>query len=218
MLKSARLWMITDSSLCTTGDDEATTCQTLAGICSRTWTALAALILREKRWDYETVLSFWETVALKTGPVAEGLEEPPLRLLNWPMTYEPWTLPIDGLHLDAVAATTMLKHPEIYMQFRVNLESKKWLIGLSIHNYKEWTQWRVLKPDYILLSNIYETDCKVGKAGLGIVGATELLSKIKQDRPEIRIIGLGGLKRSDMLDMTAIGLDGIALRSELHKK
>lgn len=217
MLKSAKLWMITDSSLLKPVPSNQAMSQMLAEKCSRHWSELAAIVLREKRWELETVQLFWEALACNVSYASGEAQRQPLRLLNWPMTYEPWTLPIDGIHLDAVAANTLLKYPDIYEPFIKRIEEKKWLIGLSIHSYSEWALWRDLKPDYIFLSNIYETDCKVGKIGLGIDATAALLTKIRQDCPKVSIIGLGGLKRSDLPEMREIGLNGIALRSELHR-
>ena len=138
-------------------------------------------------------------------------------VLNWPMTYEPWDLKIDGIHLNGKAARYYVANEGQCDALQQAIHQKKWHLGLSIHRVEEWDALKGLEPSYVMVSNVYETDCKPGKPGLGIEGTKGLTSAIHHDYPSIICIGLGGLKRSDEPQMQVMGLDGIALRSEFHK-
>lgn len=205
-LKS-ELWMVTDRRLT---DD-------LLLACSRVWPDLDALILREKDWSYEETKSFLEKLTHKG----------PKRLLNWTMAFDPWDLPIDGLHLGFDCAKQLIggetdflnssqSISEMQHSILAKIKARKWLLGASIHSIKEWETLSALPLDYVLLSNIFETSCKPGKAGMGLTGLQTLITDIRKTHVTINLIGLGGLRITDGVAMAEAGLQGIALRSELH--
>ena len=208
-MKSAKteLWMVTDRRLT----------QDLLLTCSRAYPELDALILREKDWSYEETRSFFQKLPHRKTK----------RLLNWNMAFEPWELPIDGIHLGFDCAKQLIggetaspnssqSISEMQHIILEKIKARKWLLGASVHSIKEWETLSALPLDYVIVSNIFETSCKPGKAGLGLMGLQDLTAAIRKNHASIKIIGLGGLKISSAAAMAEAGLQGIALRSELH--
>lgn len=209
-MKSAKLWMITDSSLCRPTSAQETAASTLLSYCQKHWASLDTIIIREPYWTKPKLVSWLEMLPQKLG-------SHPKLVLNWPMTYEPWDLPIDGIHLNGKAADHFMSDPVQCQILLQHVQSNDWQLGLSIHSGEEWAAWRALAPSYVLISNVFETACKPGKQGLGLDGTKALACQIRQDAPGTNCIGLGGLKASDAEDLLKMGLDGLALRSELHR-
>jgi thiamine monophosphate synthase len=198
------LWMITDRQLVSD----------LPAACGRVWKDIDCLILREKDWTLEETQVFFERLSV----YSEKDKHPVRRLLNWTMNFEPWSLPIDGLHIGAKCAKDNWKMLQIDSQIRNQMVLRHWCLGISIHSLKEWREVEQLRPDYLVISNIFETDCKPGKLGMGLESLESLISVIKINRPDIVLIGLGGLNKKHLSELETTGLKGIALRSALHAK
>lgn len=187
----------------------------LVKACLKASPFVETIILREKDWSFEDTTHFlkkyhqgWEALAL-----AETLEPPlskPHLILNWNGTFDPSPLPIQGLHLGADLAAELSSG---LREGKELLNKPHWKIGASVHNQKEWEALNSLPLDYVILSNIFETSCKPEKEGLGLEGTAALLCTIRTDCPFLKAYGLGGLKIEDREALTALGLQGIALRS-----
>ncbi len=198
------LWMITDRQLVSN----------LPAACGRAWKDIDCLILREKDWTLEETQVFFE----KLSTYSENDKHPVRRLLNWTMNFEPWSLPIDGLHIAAECAKENRQALKVDSLIRRQMIQRQWCLGLSIHSIEEWRELAEIQPDYIIISNVFETDCKPGKLGLGLESLQIMITVIKKERPDIFLIGLGGLKKKHLCELEATGLMGIALRSALHVK
>lgn len=198
------LWMVTDRQLVTD----------LPAACGRVWKDIDCLMLREKDWTLEETQVFFE----RLSAYSEIDKHPVRRLLNWTMDYEPWTLPIDGLHIGAECAKKNWQALLVDSQIRKKMLQRHWCLGISIHSIREWHEVAALRPDYLVISNLFETDCKPGKSGLGLESLEAMINVIKNKRPDIFLVGLGGLKKTHLVELKSTGLRGIALRSELHTK
>lgn len=209
-MKSASLWMITDTGLCQSIETPDSPEAVLLKYCQKYWHQLDALIVRELHWTKAMVADFIERLP------KNSLNNPRV-LLNWPQTYEPWDLPISGIHLSGKAAQPYLKNERQRQFLKENLKAKGWALGVSVHSFEAWDALKVLEPSYVLISNVYETSCKPGKNGLGFEGTQQLVDYVRCTHPHVDCIGLGGLKCTDEAQVTQMGLNGMALRSEFHK-
>lgn len=198
------LWMVTDRNLV----------NDLPEACGRVWKEIDCLILREKDWILEETQVFFEQLTAYD----EKDQRPVRRLLNWTMAFEPWTLPIDGLHIGIECAKKNRQAFSMTSPLRKQMIQKHWCLGISIHSVEEWHEIAELQPDYVLISNVFKTDCKPGKLGMGLENLKMMIGAIKMERPDLLLIGLGGLKKHHLTELDATGLNGIALRSELHTK
>lgn len=216
---SNQLWMVTDRHLV----------KDLAEAYRLVENEIDAVIIREKDWSLEALEAFLEKMNacnVQAGAGTEGMEDvsvslqcgKPLRILNWHMGFEPWHLPINGIHLGFECAKVMVENAEKKQEFKHRLEQKNWVLGVSIHSEAEWLAASELNPDYVLIANIFETSCKPDKKGMGIEAVASLVKMIQSSQADLVCIGLGGLKQADMNRMMALGLSGIALRSALHNK
>jgi len=75
------------------------------------------------------------------------------------------------------------------------------LIGASTHSIDEVRRAESLGAHYVTLSNVFETDCKPGKAAEGVVWLDEICKAV--DMP---IYALGGINRDniDMIRSTSV--------------
>ncbi len=199
------IWMITDRK----GVPDLLTA------CLNASPFVSAIVLREKDWSFEETADFcnalnegWDKMS-KFQVTPLGFVKPAL-ILNWNGSFDPSSLPIQGLHLGFDLAFSLSKGLQ---DGRPLLDASPLKIGASIHNQKEWEAVNSLPLDYVILSNIFETPCKPHKQGLGLDGTAAILKTIRADNPAIRAYGLGGLKIQDKAVFTALGLQGIALRS-----
>lgn len=104
----------------------------------------------------------------------------------------------------------------VQLSFRDFIEYKKdkvkdeFIIGVSIHSLEEAILAEKLGADYILASNIYETKCKEGLKGKGVV----FLKEIKE-RTNIKVIALGGITLDNVNEVLNANVEGIAIMSTL---
>ena len=83
------------------------------------------------------------------------------------------------------------------------------LIGTSVHSHEDALLTRELPVSWIIASNIFPTDCKKGLPGRGF----GFLEDMRNTRPDIPLIGLGGIDEDNAADVLAHGADGVALMS-----
>lgn len=82
--------------------------------------------------------------------------------------------------------------------------------GVSVHSIKEAKEAIVYKPDYLLVSHIFKTKCKMGLKPKGI----ELLNNIKKIT-DISLIALGGIDNKKIKLLKNKGFSNVAMRSKL---
>nr|WP_239584510.1 thiamine phosphate synthase [Aquibacillus albus] len=81
-------------------------------------------------------------------------------------------------------------------------------VGVSIHHLSEVEDYQENGADYLLFGNVFETTCKPGLPGKG----TNLLEEIIE-HASIPVIGIGGIKPSQIPELLHLGLKGIAVMS-----
>ncbi|MGG7162655.1 thiamine phosphate synthase [Clostridium ihumii] len=85
-------------------------------------------------------------------------------------------------------------------------------IGVSIHSIEEAINAEKLGASYLLCSNIYETECKMGLQGKG----TEFIRNLKCE-VNIPIVALGGINLDNVQDVWNAKADGVAVMSLIMK-
>ena len=85
-------------------------------------------------------------------------------------------------------------------------------IGVSIHSIEEAISAEKLGASYLLCSNIYETECKMGLQGKG----TEFIRNLKC-AVNIPIVALGGINLDNVQDVWNAKADGVAVMSLIMK-
>ena len=85
-------------------------------------------------------------------------------------------------------------------------------IGVSIHSIEEAISAEKLGASYLLCSNIYETECKMGLQGKG----TEFIKNLKCT-VNIPIVALGGINLENVQDVWKAKADGVAVMSLIMK-
>ena len=85
-------------------------------------------------------------------------------------------------------------------------------IGVSIHSIEEAISAEKLGASYLLCSNIYETECKMGLQGKG----TEFIKNLKCT-VNIPIVALGGINLENVQDVWNAKADGVAVMSLIMK-
>jgi len=84
------------------------------------------------------------------------------------------------------------------------------LVGVSVHSVSEAVLAEQNGADYILISHIFETDCKKGLKPKGITFIKEVKKLVN-----IPVIALGGINVSNAKQVFAAGADGIAVMSSI---
>jgi len=82
--------------------------------------------------------------------------------------------------------------------------------GVSVHSKEEIEFALKFKPDYLLISPIFKTDCKKGKRPLGL-----RLLKEYQDIINVPLIALGGINDENIFQLEQLNITNIAMRSNL---
>lgn len=197
-VKKTRRWMISDRSL--VEGDLSKLCQCI----NRAHPPKDRVILREKSLSREAMLMLIEQIST---PI----------ILNWEGDFALLTPKLGGIHLSYTNALTMLSNQEFCQWLKAKKEIEpSFLLGASIHSFEQWQRIQNTKWDYLLLSNLYETPCKMGKKGLGLLEGAQLVQKIKAQTPQIEIIALGGVFPKNLDTLQACGFDGIAMRRYYH--
>ncbi len=111
-------------------------------------------------------------------------------------------LKVDGIHVgqsDQSVELLRKKHPDL-------------LIGLSISTETELKQSNLDVVDYIGVGPIYPTRSKVdAKKAIG----TEWLTKLKNDYPDLPIVGIGGITEDNAQKVIDAGADGVSVISAI---
>ncbi|WP_297522072.1 thiamine phosphate synthase [uncultured Clostridium sp.] len=103
----------------------------------------------------------------------------------------------------------------IHMPYNMFIELKNDIngeIGVSVHSVEEAINAYKLGASYILCSNIYETNCKKGLKGKGLLFIKEIKSKVP-----IKVIALGGINILNYKEVLNSGADGIGIMSDIMK-
>ena len=103
----------------------------------------------------------------------------------------------------------------IHMPYNMFIELKNDIngeIGVSVHSVEEAINAYKLGASYILCSNIYETNCKKGLKGKGLL----FIKDIKRVVP-INVIALGGINILNYKEVLNSGADGIGIMSDIMK-
>lgn len=82
------------------------------------------------------------------------------------------------------------------------------VLGVSVHSLDESILVEKLGADYILASNIYETKCKEGLKGKGVVFLREI-----KEKTSIKVIALGGITSKNINEVLEEKVDGVAIMS-----
>ncbi|MGL5153041.1 MAG: thiamine phosphate synthase [Clostridium sp.] len=82
------------------------------------------------------------------------------------------------------------------------------VVGVSIHSIEEGVKAYELGANYILASNIYETECKKGVKGKGVTFLLELKKKIN-----IPIVALGGINTKNIKNIYNNGINNVGIMS-----
>ncbi|KYH35306.1 regulatory protein TenI [Clostridium tepidiprofundi DSM 19306] len=84
------------------------------------------------------------------------------------------------------------------------------LVGVSVHSISEAVLAEQNGADYILISHIFETDCKKGLKPKGTIFIKEVKELVN-----IPVIALGGINVSNAKQVFDAGADGIAVMSSI---
>lgn len=157
-------------------------------ICTRVHHLVDAIHLRENNWSslclYDTI-----TALLSTGVPAEKLvvnDRVDIALLTG----------VERIQL----GSRSVKPSQIKMAFPTIK------IGVSVHTPVEVEAASKAGADYVILGNVYRTDSKPGKAGIGL-GA---ISTVKDRLP---VVGIGGITPNNAAEVIRAGARGIAVLS-----
>lgn len=82
-------------------------------------------------------------------------------------------------------------------------------IGTSVHSKEDALTTKRLPVSWLIASNIFPTDCKRGLPGRGL----GFLHDMREIRPDIPIIALGGIDENNAESVVENGADGIAMMS-----
>lgn len=89
------------------------------------------------------------------------------------------------------------------------------VIGTGVHSVEEAKKAIQLKADYLLASNIYETECKKGLPGRGLAFLHEVCETARTLSPDshICVYALGGVNETNAAECMEQGADGFAMMS-----
>ena len=113
-----------------------------------------------------------------------------------------------------IEAARILKEKFIHLSFndfKRNLEEVKSLqVGVSVHSILEAIEADRLGASYILVSPIFETQCKKGVTPKGINFIKEIKEKVN-----CKVIALGGINEHNFKEVLGAGADDFACMSLL---
>lgn len=81
-------------------------------------------------------------------------------------------------------------------------------VGVSVHSMEEAINADQLGAGYILLGNIYETDCKKGLKGKGEIFLKQVIEMVS-----IPVIAIGGINEYNIKNIRKTGAYGVAIMS-----
>lgn len=97
-----------------------------------------------------------------------------------------------------------------FSSFKMNLEKiddfkEKWV---SIHSKKEAIEAEKLGATHLIYGNVFETSCKPGKEGKGLVALANVCKAVN-----IPVFGVGGIGPDNIKTVLETGCDGVCIRS-----
>ncbi|MGI6211758.1 MAG: thiamine phosphate synthase [Anaerovoracaceae bacterium] len=107
----------------------------------------------------------------------------------------------DQIHVPFAA---FREDPEAYRSFR--------RVSVSVHSVEEAVMAGTLGADRVVLGNVFETDCKKGKPGLGL----DVLEEACR-RSSIPVYAIGGIDPSNLPDVLSRGAAGGCMMSWFMK-
>lgn len=126
----------------------------------------------------------------------------------------------DGLHLKASEVSLLLGEPYWMQSFKAQMETLKALIpfevGTSVHHLLEAEKAQVVYPfDYVLVSPIQWSQCKIGVTPLSVANREAILRTFKTQSPHTQMIALGGICLKDEESLWQLGFNGVAGRNQM---
>lgn len=88
------------------------------------------------------------------------------------------------------------------------IKNSKMKIGVSVHSLDEAKESEKMNADYIVVGNIFETDCKKGLKGKGLEFLNQINKKVK-----IPVIAIGGIGPENIINVFDTGVYGAAIMS-----
>ncbi|OUQ60421.1 hypothetical protein B5E58_00705 [Tyzzerella sp. An114] len=85
-------------------------------------------------------------------------------------------------------------------------------IGVSVHSFDEAVKAESMGATYIIAGHIYNTDCKKGLEGRGLLYLENICKSVN-----IPVCGIGGITKERISDVISTGAEGIAIMSEFMK-
>ena len=86
------------------------------------------------------------------------------------------------------------------------------VIGVSCHSPEEAAEAESLGASYITAGHIFDTDCKKGLAGRGLVFLKNVCAAVK-----IPVYAIGGITPENICSVKEAGADGVCIMSGLMK-
>ncbi|MDP4145543.1 MAG: thiamine phosphate synthase [Bacillota bacterium] len=151
-----------------------------------------AIILREKDLPYEELL-----------PIAEEVKR---------VIANTKTLLIINSSLQVAKDVQAHGYHSSFNAFMGNKPNFNGELGVSVHTLEEAVAAEEKGADYLLVSHIFETDCKKGLAPKGIGVIEEVRKAVK-----IPIIALGGINLNNAEQVLLAGANGFAVMSSIMK-
>lgn len=171
-------------------------------ICEAVKSGIDNIIIREKDLSDSELVSLYKTIEYNL--VEQDLKSNLIINSNINVFKE---VNADGIHIPLKILKTMIKDKYEFKD--------KYILGISIHNIDEVIDLekikndKKIKIDYIILSHIYETDCKKNIKPKGIT-----LLKDARKITDIKIVALGGITPNNTYE-TYKYCDDIAVMSQI---
>jgi len=153
------------------------------------------VILREKDLDTMTLIDF--------GKVFKSEMKQKQSLVIHSDVEAAVALSADGVQLTYDTFMSMTDK-----NIRTLIEEMHFDIGVSVHNLAEAKTAAQHGASYLLASHVFNTDCKAGLPGRGVLFIEEIC-----DAVDIPVIGLGGVNADNAGEVVAAGASGVAVMS-----
>lgn len=121
---------------------------------------------------------------------------------------------VEGLRKITSSNKILSKHIEKglesnYEAFRIGeYDSKKLVLGVSIHSVEEAIEAERLGADYLIAGNVFETECKPGLKGRGI----DFIKKVCES-VNIPVVAIGGITPDNLNELINTKVFGVAVMS-----
>ena len=107
-----------------------------------------------------------------------------------------------GLNKVHLSLKTLKNNPELINEFHT--------IGVSIHSVEDALKAQSLGTSYITAGHIFDTDCKKGLPGRGLVFLSNIINSVN-----IPVFAIGGICSSNIKSVLDIGSSGVCIMSGL---